>query len=134
MARRRYYSSSSRRNYGYGRSSGSGRYRRDRRAEERHIELVSLGLILALFMLPLLFNQIISTPLTLILGGIILLGGAFAQSQRRFRVNPVTWVGGAAMLLFGIIEMQSGQMPLGGLLPILLAGGVILFSFISGEF
>lgn len=131
MARRRYgrYASG----YGYQRSGG--RYRRDRRAEERQIELVCIGLILALFLIPLLSPTLnLSTPIVLILGGVILLGGAFAQSQRRFRVNPVTWIGGAAMLLFGILGYQTGTEPLGGLLPILILGGVLAVSFLTGEF
>lgn len=136
MTRRygRRYNSGSRYESGY-QSRQGGRYRRARRSEERHIELVCFGLILALFMIPLLFPAInLNTPLMLILGGVILLGGAFAQSQRRFRVNPITWVGGAAMLVFGILGYQTGSEPLGGLLPFLILGGVLLASFLTGEF
>ncbi len=122
---------------GYGRGGGGyggGRYRRERRGEERQVELVTLGLVLIVFVLQLLFPTAISPSLVLLLGGIILLGGAFFQSQRRWRVNPLTWIGGVAMLGAGIIELQTKQEPLGGLLPILLFGVVIAGSFISGEF
>ena len=68
------------------------------------------------------------------LGGMILLGGAFFQVQRRFYVNPLTWLGGIAMLAFGFFEFQSRAEPLGPLLPIILFGGVILGSFITGQF
>mgnify|MGYP000170257310 CR=1 FL=1 len=119
--------------YGGGRSYGAGRYRRDRRGEERQVEFVTLGLVLLVFAAQFLFNSI--TPqIVLLLGGIIILGGAFYQVQRRWRVNPITWIGGAAMLIFGVIEMQTNQAPLGSLLPLLLFGGVIIASFVTGEF
>ena len=118
-----------------------GRYRRFRRREERQIEIITLGLTLIVFMLPVLFsdpdNPAASdgaTPIVLMLGGMILLGGAFFQMQRRFHVNPLTWLGGAAMLTFGVIEFQTKNAPLGPLLPILLFGAVIVGSFVTGEF
>ncbi|MHB8627596.1 MAG: hypothetical protein ACYDBJ_13725 [Aggregatilineales bacterium] len=118
-----------------------GRYRRFRRREERQIEIVTLGLTLIVFMLPVLFSDPNNptatdgaTPLVLMLGGMILLAGAFFQMQRRFRVNPLTWLGGAAMLTFGVVEFQGKIAPLGPLLPILLFGGVIVGSFLTGEF
>jgi hypothetical protein len=124
----------------YGRGQ-EGRYRRFRQREERQIEIVTLGLTLLVFMLPVLFSDPnnptatdSATPLVLMLGGMILLAGAFFQMQRRFNVNPLTWLGGAAMLAFGVIEFQSKSAPLGPLLPILLFGGVIVGSFVTGYF
>jgi peptidoglycan/LPS O-acetylase OafA/YrhL len=118
-----------------------GRYRRFRRREERQIEIITLGLTLIVFMLPVLFSSPddpaasdSATPLVLMLGGMILLAGAFFQMQRRFPVNPLTWLGGAAMLVFGVVEFQSKTAPLGPLLPILLFGGVIVGSFVTGQF
>jgi len=119
----------------------AGRYRRFRKREERQIEIITLGLTLIVFMLPVLFSNPddptstdSATPLVLMLGGMILLAGAFFQMQRRFRVNPLTWLGGAAMLIFGVVEFQGKIAPLGPLLPILLFGGVIVGSFLTGEF
>jgi hypothetical protein len=119
----------------------AGRYRRFRRREERQIEIITLGLTLIVFMLPVLFSNPddptatdSATPLVLMLGGMILLAGSFFQMQRRFRVNPLTWLGGIAMLIFGVLEFQSKIAPLGPLLPILLFGGVIVGSFLTGEF
>ncbi len=122
------------------RESSDARYRRFRQREERQIEIVTLGLVLIVFMIPVLFpspnadGSDASTPVVLMLGGIILLAGAFFQVQRRFYVNPLTWLGGAAMLAFGFYEFQSREQPLGPLLPILLFGGVILGSFFTGQF
>ncbi len=119
--------------------SGEARYERFRRREERQIEVVTLGLTLVVFMIPVLFPSDPNapdgtTPLVLMLGGMILLAGAFFQVQRRFFVNPLTWLGGAAMLAFGFYEFQTKQVPLGPLLPVLLFGGVILGSFMTGQF
>jgi len=120
--------------------SSAARYDRFRRREERQIEIITLGLVMLVFMIPLVFpNTNLDgtdgmTPVVLMLGGIILLAGAFFQVQRRFFVNPLTWLGGAAMLAFGFYEFQSRSEPLGPLLPILLFGGVILGSLFTGQF
>ncbi len=126
---------------GYGRGR---RYRRERRREERNVELVTFGLMLIVFALPRLFTngldesgnplQVIQPSITLMLGGVLLLGGALYQSQRRWRVNPMTWLGGVAMLIIGVLEIQSRIQPFGELLPILIFGAVVVASALTGEF
>ncbi len=128
MARRRY-------GIGYGYES-SGRYsyrRRERRREERTVEMVSFGLIIVLFAITLLYPGISPATVSLIGGG-ILVGAAIFQWQRRWRVNPVTWIGGAIMLIAGIFGLQGRVVPYGMLLPYGIFGLVILASLVTGEF
>jgi len=133
MTRRRYsnnrYASGSR-----SRSNYSYRSRRTRRSAEREVEVISFGLIIVLFLAQLVFAAAFTTQLILLLGGIVLLGSAFYQSSRRWRVNPMTWIGGIAMFTFAILSYQTGVVPLGAILPLLIFGVVIVSSFLTGEF
>jgi len=128
MARRRYTSS----------SSGGRRVsyrRRERRSEERQIETLTFGLIIVLFVLTFMFESLRNNPtMVTVIAGAILVGSAVYQWQRRFRVNPMTWFGGAIMLGAGLLGFQGGRgVPLGIFLPILVFGGVILASLVTGE-
>jgi hypothetical protein len=100
------------------------------------VEVVTFGLIIVLFALQLLSSTAFSTEIILLLGGFLLLGSAVYQSSRRWRVNPMTWIGGASMLIFGILAVQTGVVPLGlgPLLPLLIFAAVIIASFLTGEF
>lgn len=112
-----------------------GRYVRLRLREEHQITIITLGFTLLVFMLPVMFPYADNlTPLELIVAGMIILAGAFFQAQRRFPVNITTWIGGFAMLAFGIFELQSRKEPLGALLPILLFGGVLIGGVLTGQF
>lgn len=121
---------------GYYRSGYSSYSRRNRRREERMVEVVTFGLIIVLFILQLVSATAFNTQIILLLGGFLLLGSAVYQSSRRWRVNPMTWFGGGAMLLCGVLALQTGVVPfgLGPLLPLLIFGAVIAASFITGEF
>lgn len=132
MARRRYSNG-----YSSGRSTSS-RYsyrRRERRGEERQIETLTFGLIIVLFVLTFMFESLRNNPtMVTVIAGAILMGSAVYQWQRRFRVNPVTWMGGAFMLIAGLLGFQGGRgVPLGIFLPILVFGVVILVSLVTGE-
>jgi len=111
------------------------RYIRLRLREEHQITIITLGLTLLVFMLPVMFPYADNmSPIELILGGMILLAGAFFQAQRRFPVNITTWMGGFAMLALGIFELQSKNPLLGPLLPIILFAGVLVGTFLTGQF
>ncbi len=127
---RRYYRTRSEGAYGY---RSGGYRRRERRQEERTVELVSFGLIIVLFAITLLYPGINTATIALI-GGAVLLASAVFQWQRRWRVNPMTWIGGAVMLIVGLLALQGYPMPLGIFLPMLVFGAVIIASFLSGEF
>jgi hypothetical protein len=112
-----------------------GRYRRLRLREEHQITIVTVSFVLLVFMMPVVFPYAANlTPIELILGGMILLAGAFFQSQRRFPVNITTWMGGFAMLAIGIFELQTQKTVLDAFLPILLFGGVLVGTFLTGQF
>ncbi|MEP7287292.1 MAG: hypothetical protein ABI947_16170 [Chloroflexota bacterium] len=134
MARRRRYDSGS---YESSRS-GSRRYtarRRERRSEERQVEMVSFGAIIVIFAITLLFPGKFSPAWISVIGGGILVASGVYQSQRHWRVNPMTWIGGILLLLAGILAL-SGSSPLPGgiLLPIGIFAAVIIASAITGEF
>ena len=128
MARR--YRTRSEGAYGY---RSGGYRRRERRSEERTVEMVSFGLIIVLFAVMLLYPKISPATIALI-GGLILVGSAVFQWQRRWRVNPATWIGGVIMLVAGFLGLQGQPMPLGIYLPLLVFGIVIVASFLTGEF
>jgi hypothetical protein len=134
MARRRtyrddeYYDRPRRR-----RSTSNGR-RRSRRSSERQVELFSFLAIVVLFLLQLFSGAAFPTMTILLLGSLVLLGSAFYQSSRGWRVNPMTWIGGTLMLVFAVLAMQGNAIPLGTLLPLAIFGAVLVASFLTGEF
>ena len=132
MARRRYARDDYEYEGGSSRRSG-GRYRRERRREERTVEMVSFGAIILLFIVTLLYPI---PPATIaLIGGGVLVGAAIFQWQRRWRVNPVTWIGGIILLLAAYYGMQGARsLPGGMFLPMGIFALVILASFLSGEF
>jgi hypothetical protein len=134
MARRRYSREYDTYDRPYGSGSGrSGRYRRERRQEERTVEMVSFGAIIVLFIITLLY-PIPAATISLIGGG-VLVGAAVYQWQRRWRVNPITWIGGAVMLFAGLWGIQGGRgVPGNMFLPMGIFALVIIASFLTGEF
>ena len=142
MARRRSYGGyereggyGSRRGYGGGGYGGgySYRNRRERKREERQVELASFGALIAMFMISLIVHLNPATIATI--GGGILVGAAIFQWQRRWRVNPVTWIGGAIMLIGGIFALQQHtDVPGGILFPMGIFALVIIASAVTGEF
>lgn len=110
-------------------------YRRLRFREEHQITILTVGFSLLVFMLPVIFpyaNNL--TPIVLLLTGMILLAGCFFQSQRRFPVNITTWIGGLAMLVIGIWELQAQRTPFDSLLPVMIFAGVLVGTFLTGQF
>jgi hypothetical protein len=109
------------------------RQRKDRRREERGVEAFTFGAVIVLFTFSFLYRSLTPGYLSLI-GGLILTGSAFYQQQRHWRVNPMTWIGGVALLLVGFMETaQNYPVPGGMLTPILVMAGVIGGSFLTGE-
>src|SRR5215475_3928859 len=70
--------------------------RRERRGEERKIELASFAALMLLFAVGLI-TTFPPVWLSLVGGGILLFSAIF-QTQRRFRVTPMTWIGGFIMV------------------------------------
>lgn len=66
-------------------------------------------------------------------GAAILLGSGFYQYSRRWRVAPVTWIGGTIMLIAAYYGWQiDSQVNLLGL-TLLVFAGVIAFGLVTGE-
>jgi hypothetical protein len=112
-------------------------YRRStnlRRGEERSFEAATYGLIVILFLVAALFPALRSDFVALA-GGAILVGSGIFQSQRRWRVNLLTWLGGLLLLIVGFLSFSgtTGRMPGGMLLPIGVMAVVIVVSFLSGN-
>ncbi len=112
----------------------SGRYRRERRREERSIEMASFGLVIVIFLISFLTTAI-SPAMLAFLSGAIFVGAAIYQWQRRWRVNPATWIGGAVLLIIGFMGISGqGQIIGGWITPLVILALIILASFVSGEF
>ncbi len=130
MAGRRRYESQ--REYEYGQRSRRFSYRRrERRMEERRVELVTFAALILLFVFALLYPTAVKPNWIAIIGGAILVGSAIYQTQRRWRVNPTTWIGGGLMLLVGVMSLNGYPMPLGIFLPIIVFGGIIVLSALT---
>jgi hypothetical protein len=115
---------------GYGYRGGAYR-RRERRVEERRIELASFAAIILLFMVGLLYH--IDAKWLSTIGGAILVGSAIYQTQRRWRVSPITWIGGAILLIVGLFALNGQPVPGGIFLPLGVFAGVIIYSALTGE-
>jgi heme O synthase-like polyprenyltransferase len=116
-------------------TTGSSRRRRERRNEERQVELASFGLVIVIFLVSFLTTAI-SAAMLAFLSGAIFVGAAVYQWQRRWRVNPATWIGGAVLLLIGFMGI-SGKSPdvvNNWFTPLIILGIIILASFVTGEF
>jgi hypothetical protein len=103
-----------------------GAERHERKREERTVEFLTLGGVLVVVVL-----FIASPTLVAFLGGSIFTLSGIYQTSRRWRVNPLTWVGGIGMLIAGLLGFQSGGLSV--VIPILIFAGVILGSVATGE-
>ena len=67
---------------------------------ESTVELATGGLLILVFALFLLGD--ISSPLMMMVGGIVLLGSGYYQKQRGWHVSWLTWIVGVILLLGGL--------------------------------
>jgi hypothetical protein len=67
------------------------------------------------------------------IGGGILVGSGVLQSQRRMKVNPATWIGGAALLGIGFAAANGYMARPDAILPLLIMGAILVASFVTGE-
>lgn len=76
-------------------------------AAEARVERLTWGLLVLIFaVLYLLSDNVLdSIPNWLIpgIGAVVLLGSGIYQYSKRWRVSPITWIGGILMLLFAIL-------------------------------
>lgn len=110
------------------------RSRRKSEAEARAERLTWALLVLVFAVIKLIPDaSALPTFLVPLAGALILLGSGIYQYSRHWRVSPVTWVGGAFMLLFAYYALQinPGQDFTG--LSLLVFFAVIIFGVITGE-
>ncbi len=91
-----------------------------------------MGLIIVLFAISLLYP--LKPEVIALIGGGIFLAAAVFQWQRRWRVNPMTWIGGGVMLIAGILGLQGNGLPGGIFLPLGVFALIIVASLLTGEF
>lgn len=113
-----------------GRRSYRARARRDRRGEERRVETITYALAGAVILFALL--DYIPGNAAALAGAAVLLGSAFVQQQRRWRVNPFTWLGGAALAFVGLTNYSAAGASDGFVSAMILAG-VLAAGFFMGE-
>ena len=126
MARRRSRESSERRS--------ENRERRKSDAEAR-VERITWALLVLVFAIVQLLPNGTTIPNFFVpfAGAIILLGSGLYQYSRRWRVGPVTWIGGAFMALFTYYNLQinSATNFTGACLVVFFV--VIIFGLVTGE-
>ncbi|MCB9452083.1 MAG: hypothetical protein H6672_11635 [Anaerolineaceae bacterium] len=66
-------------------------------------------------------------------GAVVLLGSGIYQYSRRYRVSPVTWLGGALLLVFAMLNLYAhiSRSFVGE--SMLVFAGVILAGLLTGE-
>ena len=123
MARRRYRESSER------------RYEHRKSEAEARIERITWALLVLVFAIVQLLPNSSALPNFFVpfAGALILLGSGLYQYSRRWRVSPITWIGGAFMALFTYYNLQinSATNFTGACLIVFFV--VIIFGLITGE-
>lgn len=78
-------------------------------------------------------STVIPNWLVPISGAVVLLGSGVYQSSRQWRVSPVTWIVGAVLLIFGLVNVYVDRtLDLTGL-SLMSFAAVILFGLLTGE-
>jgi hypothetical protein len=116
------------------RSATDGRSRRKSEAEAR-VERITWALLVLVFAIVQLLPGSAALPNFFVpfAGALILLGSGAYQYSRRWRVSPITWIGGAFMLLFAYYALQvnPAQDFTGASLVVFFV--VIIFGLLTGE-
>ncbi len=102
---------------------------------ERQVELLTWGALVLVFAVLELLPDTTGIPnfVVPLTGAIILLGSGIYQYAQQWRVSPVTWLGGAAMigLAFYNLQVDPTRSFTGASLLVFFA--VIIFGVITGE-
>ncbi len=111
-----------------------GRSRRKSEAEAR-IERITWALLVLVFAIVQLLPASAALPHFFVpfAGALILLGSGVYQYSRRWRVSPITWIGGAFMVLFAYYDLQvnpAQDFTGAGLIVFFV---VIIFGLLTGE-
>jgi carbon starvation protein CstA len=114
------------------RRSSDGSSRR-KSAPEARAERVTWALMVLVFAVVQLLSGSLPNSFVPFAGSVILLGSGFYQYSRRWRVSPVTWIGGALMAFFAYysLSIDTARSFQGETLVIFFI--VIVFGLITGE-
>ncbi|MBK8027892.1 MAG: hypothetical protein IPK19_42585 [Chloroflexi bacterium] len=115
-------------------SRSSGGSTRGKSERERRVELITWALLVLVFaVLQIIPDGSIPNFFVPLSGAIILLGSALYQYSQRWRVSPVTWIGGALMAALAYYNTQVNPQSdfLGESMLIFFA--VIAFGVLTGE-
>ncbi len=108
------------------------RFQRESRRRERAFEAAVYLIIIALLVVAGT-TPLLSVSWVTLIGGAVLFGAALYQNAKHWRVNPLTWLAGAALMVIGYLELQTGTAAFGFLLPLMVLGFVLVVSFLTGQ-
>lgn len=115
------------------RSDTQSRQRYRKSARESRIETITWALLVAVFGVLYFFPDSVPNWFTPLAGGTILMGSGLFQYGRGWRVSPITWIGGTALLGLTAYSIYSApSLDLVGA-SLLVVAGVIGFGVITGE-
>jgi carbon starvation protein CstA len=103
---------------------------------EARIERLTWGLLVLIFAVLYVSDTIaasIPNWLVPLAGAVILLGSGVYQNTRRWRVSPVTWIGGMLLLLFAAIAFYVNPNREFIVESLIVTMVVILFGTFAGE-
>lgn len=117
-------------------SYNEGGGRQGKSAREARIERFTWFFLVLIFaVVQLLSENTINLPgwFVPMAGAIVLLGSGVYQYSRRYRVSPVTWLGGGLLLIFAMLNLYTSvNRPFIGE-SLLVFAGVILVGLLTGE-
>lgn len=107
------------------------RYRKSER--EARIETTTWALLVAIFGVLYFFPDSVPNWFTPLAGGTVLMGSGLFQYGRGWRVSPITWIGGTALLALTAYSIYTA--PTIDLIgpSLLVVAGVIGFGVLTGE-
>jgi hypothetical protein len=83
---------------------------RGKSAAEARIERLTWGLLVMIFAVLYLFENLAQTIpnwAVPVAGAVVLLGSGAYQYSRRWRVSPITWIGGVVLLVLAMIAIYT---------------------------
>lgn len=110
--------------------------RRKKSAAEARVERVTWGLMVLIFAVLYLFEDIAAAVPNWaipVAGAIILLGSGVFQFTRRWRVSPITWIGGVVLLVLAMIAIYTNTTRTFILESLLVTVIVIVIGTFGGE-
>jgi hypothetical protein len=114
---------------------------RKKSGAEARVERLTWGLLVLIFALLYIFDTYLSTDIANAIpnwfvpmaGAVVLLGSGLFQYGRRWRVSPVTWIGGMLLLMFALFGIYVNSQRPFLVESLIVTLVVILFGTFAGE-